>query len=854
MADNTTLNSGTGGDVISTDDIAGVKVQRVKVQHGADGSATDVSAASPLPVDGSGVTQPVSGTVTANLGATDNAVLDNIVTNTADNATQTTLSALNAKFVTGTVIGDVNLGASDATNLNNVDTATTAMNAKLVSGTVIGEVELGAASTAAGDLAKAEDAVHASGDVGVMALAVRNDTLAALGSTDGDYAPLQVDANGALFVSATAGSAEKVDDAAFTLASDSVVMVGAIRDDTLSTLTAVEGDAVPFRVNSTGALHVTGAGGGTQYTVDDPAPTTVTMAGVVRDDTLTTLTEADGDATLLRVSSTGALHVTGGGGGTEYTDDISTHATGSTVGNAIMAAATPTDTNVDANDMGVVAMSLDRRLHVDAQLVGQDADITIADGGNSITVDNAGTFATQATLQANSGVDIGDVDVTSVIPGTGATNLGKAIDTLAGATDTGIAALAIRDDALTTLTPGDGDYVPLRVSSTGALHVTGGGGGTEYTDDTSTHATGTTVGGAIMAAATPTDANVDANDMGVVAMSLDRRLHVDAQLVGQDATITVDGSGVTQPVSGTVTANLSATDNTVLDNIDTNTDFGQVVGGGTEATALRVTLANDSTGVITVDGTVSVTGVATAANQLPDGHNVTVDNASGASAVNIQDGGNSITVDNGGTFATQAAQSGTWNITNVSGTVSLPTGAATAANQSTQTTALQLIDNPIVAHDAAISGSTGVNVIGLNARSAEPTAVASADATQALATLLGKQVTVPYAIPASSWSYASPAAVTDTADDAAKTAAGAGIRNYITGVQVFNGHDTVGTEVVIKDGSTVIWRGWAEQTGGGASARFDPPLRGTANTAVNVANITTGSSTYFNLQGFVAAE
>jgi hypothetical protein len=33
------------------------------------------------------------------------------------------------------------------------------------------------------------------------------------------------------------------------------------------------------------------------------------------------------------------------------------------------------------------------------------------------------------------------------------------------------------------------------------------------------------------------------------------------------------------------------------------------------------------------------------ANQLPDSHNVTVDNASGAAAVNIQDGGNSITVD-----------------------------------------------------------------------------------------------------------------------------------------------------------------------------------------------------------------
>ena len=40
-----------------------------------------------------------------------------------------------------------------------------------------------------------------------------------------------------------------------------------------------------------------------------------------------------------------------------------------------------------------------------------------------------------------------------------------------------------------------------------------------------------------------------------------------------------------------------------------------------------------------------------------------------------------IAVTNAGTFAVQAAQSGTWNITNISGTVSLPTGAATAAKQ-----------------------------------------------------------------------------------------------------------------------------------------------------------------------------
>ena len=72
----------------------------------------------------------------------------------------------------------------------------------------------------------------------------------------------------------------------------------------------------------------------------------------------------------------------------------------------------------------------------------------------------------------------------------------------------------------------------------------------------------------------------------------------------------VDASGIAVPVTdnggsitvdGTITADLGATDNAVLDQIDSNTDYGATTGGGTEAGALRVTVANDSTGVISVD-------------------------------------------------------------------------------------------------------------------------------------------------------------------------------------------------------------------------------------------------------------
>lgn len=52
MADNTTLNSMTGGDVVAADDIGGVKFQRIKLIYGADNTnAGDVSSTNPFPIN-----------------------------------------------------------------------------------------------------------------------------------------------------------------------------------------------------------------------------------------------------------------------------------------------------------------------------------------------------------------------------------------------------------------------------------------------------------------------------------------------------------------------------------------------------------------------------------------------------------------------------------------------------------------------------------------------------------------------------------------------------------------------------------------------------------------------------------
>jgi len=49
MADNVAITAGSGTS-IAADDISSVFYQRVKISHGADGSATDTSSAAPLPV------------------------------------------------------------------------------------------------------------------------------------------------------------------------------------------------------------------------------------------------------------------------------------------------------------------------------------------------------------------------------------------------------------------------------------------------------------------------------------------------------------------------------------------------------------------------------------------------------------------------------------------------------------------------------------------------------------------------------------------------------------------------------------------------------------------------------------
>jgi hypothetical protein len=110
----------------------------------------------------------------------------------------------------------------------------------------------------------------------------------------------------------------------------------------------------------------------------------------------------------------------------------------------------------------------------------------------------------------------------------------------------------------------------------------------------------------------------------------------------------------------------------------------------------------------------------------------------------------------------------------------------------------------------------------------------------------------------SKWQAAAPAGGIINTSDVELAAAVAGRQAFCSAIQVIDSDATVDTEVVIKDGSTIIWRMFmpaARNANGFASPvsfEFPTPLRTSVNTALNVAAITTSAELYVNAQGYYA--
>lgn len=114
---------------------------------------------------------------------------------------------------------------------------------------------------------------------------------------------------------------------------------------------------------------------------------------------------------------------------------------------------------------------------------------------------------------------------------------------------------------------------------------------------------------------------------------------------------------------------------------------------------------------------------------------------------------------------------------------------------------------------------------------------------------------------ANAWSYAAAASGISNTTTAVtiKTAAGAGIRNYISSCQLSSDALGAASEFAIRDGAagTVLWRAKLTTTGipSGLSISFDPPLRGTANTLLEVVTLTASitGALYVDCQGLTGS-
>ena len=167
---------------------------------GAESSALRVTLANDstgvLSIDDNGGSLTIDGTVTANLGTTDNAVLDLIQANTLlSNSVIYAEDTAHSNGDKGILIlgvhneSDTIFAPEDDYTPINIDrhgrialSARIGLGANLV--TIIHE----------------EDSSHISTDKGIMPLAVRNDVPTFLGGSDGDYAPLQTSYLGGLYV------------------------------------------------------------------------------------------------------------------------------------------------------------------------------------------------------------------------------------------------------------------------------------------------------------------------------------------------------------------------------------------------------------------------------------------------------------------------------------------------------------------------------------------------------------------------------------------------------------------------------------------------------------------------------
>jgi hypothetical protein len=449
--------------------------------------------------------------------------------------------------------------------------------------------------------------------------------------------------------------------------------------------------------------------------------------------------------------------------------------------------------------------------------------------------------------------NIGDVDILSVIPGTGATNLGKAEDGAHTTGDVGVMGLAVRTDTPTNRSGLDGDYEPLQIAA-GRLWASA-------TIDAALPA-GTNNIGDIDVLTVPAPLNVTGG--GVESGALRVTLANDSTgLVSIDdngGSLTVDNAALAVTGSGVEATALRvtiATDSTGVLSVDDNAGSLtvdnaalSVTGGGVEATALRVTIATDSTGVLsvddnggslTVDGTVAVSGTVTVDSELP---------AAGA----LGDGATNPTTPMIGANA-MLFNGTTWDrmrgditngldvdVTRVTGNVTIVQATASSLNA-------QVVGE--VAHDGVDAGNP--IKVGFQARTTLPTAVADADRVNAFADKYGRVVS--YDLVPRELIVHNRIVLTSTSETTLIATGGANVFRDIVDLTMSNESATE-VRVDIRDatGGTVRFSMDLFPDGGGLSKMFRVPLTQAVADNNWTAQLSTGVSSVYITAEAIASQ
>lgn len=160
--------------------------------------------------------------------------------------------------------------------------------------------------------------------------------------------------------------------------------------------------------------------------------------------------------------------------------------------------------------------------------------------------------------------------------------------------------------------------------------------------------------------------------------------------------------------------------------------------------------------------------------------------------------------------------------------------------------------------DSAVASGAPVRVAG-TVKTTIPSTYVAQDVADVRMTDGGALVTKPFSVPQGDWTYAPPAdGINNSAVGVtAKAAQAAGIRNYISALQLSWDALTTATEFVIRDGAagTVLFRfRITSAIAGWISIPFPTPLMGSAATLVEIQTITASAAgrVLANLQGYGA--